>query len=161
MPRIFISYRHADSRAATGLLHGWLEREFGKDQVFLDDSDIGPGEEFREAIRRFIATAQVMLIVIGPRWLSVVQDGRRRLDDPDDLLRQEIEWGLEAGLSIIPVLIDGAEMPRRRDLPESLRPLAPVPRQGYRLGMPVSGRWPGVMPSSSSGTSRSTRAWRT
>jgi hypothetical protein len=123
MPRVFISYRHADSQAATVLLHDRLEKEFGKKQVFLDTSDIRPGKEFREEIQRFIGTTHVMLIVIGPRWLNTVRDGHRRLDDPHDLLRQEIEWGLEASIPIIPVLIDGVKMPRASDLPPSLRPL--------------------------------------
>ena len=132
MPRVFISYRHSDSQTPAVLLHERLEKEFGGGRVFLDRSDLAPGAKFPEEIEAFIRSADVMLIMIGPRWLDARDAlGRRRLDDPHDFLVQEIAWGRDAQIAFLPLLIDGASMPRRRELPPTLRGLADL--QGFVL----------------------------
>jgi hypothetical protein len=74
-----------------------------------------------EVIDRAVASCDVMLVVIGTRWISITDgDGRRRLDDPDDFVRREIEAALERGIRVIPVLVDGTTMPRSDLLPPSL-----------------------------------------
>jgi hypothetical protein len=91
------------------------------------DIKIESGEDFREVISRELATCYAVLVVIGRRWLTVVdQSGSRRIDDPEDLLRSEAEYALEhdARLRVIPVLVEGAEMPPARELPDTIERLA-------------------------------------
>lgn len=121
MPDIFLSYRRQDSSSATGRLADRLEEHFGPGRVFHDHESISPGDDFTEAIRRAIATSTVMLAVIGPDWLDARDaDGRRRLDHAGDFVRQEIETALQAGVPVVPVLVEGAKMPQRGALPKSI-----------------------------------------
>jgi hypothetical protein len=62
--------------------------------------------------------------LIGPRWLEVV-DARRRIDDPDDWVRREVEAGLQRREAVVvPVLLDGAHPPTDAELPEPVKRLA-------------------------------------
>ncbi len=124
MPDIFLSYRRQDSSSATGRLADRLEEHFGPGRVFRDHESISPGDDFTEAIRRAIATSTVMLAIIGPDWLAArdAQD-RRRLEQPGDFVRQEIETALQAGVPVVPVLVEGAKMPTREQLPRSIAEL--------------------------------------
>jgi hypothetical protein len=133
MPRIFMSYRRDDSRAYAGRLYDRLVYEFGQDSVFKDVFDIQPGADFPTVIAREIAACDAVLVVIGTRWLTITdRAGVRRLDDPADFVRVEVETALaQEGKLIIPVLIDGAAMPAPSDLPTSLRGLA------YRNGVVI------------------------
>lgn len=125
MPEIFLSYRRDDSRSATGRLADGLQSVFGRERVFRDLDSIAPGQDFEAALARAIAGASVMLAVIGPRSLDMVDaQGRRRLDDPQDVVRREIEAALTAGLPVIPVLVEGARMPTPEALPTSLAAFA-------------------------------------
>lgn len=102
-----------------------LASHFGFDRVFSDIDSIEPGQDFSEAIRSAVRSCRVLLVLIGSSWLSVAgEGGRRRLDDPDDVVRIEIEAGLSYNVLTVPVLIDDATMPRPSDLPMSLSPLA-------------------------------------
>src|SRR5215469_5606905 len=122
---IFISYRRQESSHLAGRLYDRLADRFGEGQVFIDVDAIEPGVDFAEAIRRAVAACQVLVTVIGPNWLTATdQRGGRRLDDPDDLVRLEIEAALARGVRVIPILVAGAVMPGRQDLPESLAGLA-------------------------------------
>ena len=123
MSRVFISYRRADSAPSATKLYRHLGMRFGKDLVFQDLDDIKPGADFRETIRQELATCQVFLILIGPRWLIDAQ-GRRRLDDPHDVLRMEVAEALTREATVLPVLVGGAGMPSRDELPEPLKPLS-------------------------------------
>ncbi len=121
MPDIFLSYRRQDSSSATGRLADRLEEHFGPGRVFRDHESISPGDDFTEAIRRAIATSTVMLAIIGPEWVNAHDaQGRRRLDQPGDFVRQEIETALQAGVPVVPVLVEGAAMPSREQLPKSI-----------------------------------------
>jgi hypothetical protein len=120
MAEIFLSYRRQDSQSATGRLADDLEAHFGDDRVFRDH-EIVAGADFVEAIRRLVESATVLLVVVGPRWLSATDGaGRRRLDDRADFVRLEIELALAARVPIVPVLIEGAAMPGAGELPASL-----------------------------------------
>ena len=124
MPDIFLSYRRQDSSSATGRLADRLEEHFGPGRVFRDHDSISPGADFTEAIRRAINTSTVMLAVIGPDWLDARDDrGRRRLEQPGDFVRQEIETALKAGVPVVPVLVEGAKMPSRDALPKAIAEL--------------------------------------
>jgi len=121
---IFVSYRREETRHFAGRLSDHLAGHFGEDQVFIDVETIGPGVDFAAEISRAVAVCKVLLAVIGPYWLTVIDgQGRRRLDDPDDFVRLEIEAALAENVLIIPILVDDAAMPRRKELPESLADL--------------------------------------
>src|SRR5215472_5327650 len=122
---IFVSYRRQDSSHLAGRLYDRLADRFGEDQVFIDVDTIEPGVDFAEEIFRAVAACTVLLAVIGPGWLTAADEGGgRRLDDPDDIVRLEIEAALARGVRVIPILVEGAVMPRRQDLPDSLGGLA-------------------------------------
>jgi len=121
---IFISYRRQESGHFAGRLSDRLADSFGANRVFMDVDTIRPGVDFAEAISRAVETSNVLLAIIGPHWLATMDEqGRRRLDDPDDIVRLEIEAALARDVRIIPILVDDAAMPRRQDLPESLTDL--------------------------------------
>jgi hypothetical protein len=124
MSGIFISYRRDDSRGFAGRLADALDAAFGNDFVFRDIDDIAPGADFIQAITSRLASVDVVLVVIGPDWLAARNDSGRRLDDPADFVRLEIELALAAGKPLWPVLIGGAAMPAETALPPSLQPLA-------------------------------------
>ena len=124
MAHIFLSYRRDDSVGFAGRLADALEAEFGVGSVFRDVDDIQPGEDFAQAIQSQLRESGAVLVMIGPLWLKADADGRRRLDDPDDFVRQEIEAALGLGKPLIPLLVGGAKMPATDDLPPSLAALA-------------------------------------
>jgi hypothetical protein len=125
MPRIFINYRRDDSAGYAGRIHDTLASAFGTDSVFIDIDDIKPGVDYVSTIEACIAGCDVMLTLIGHRWLdSQDASGRRRLDDPADFVRVEIERALARHIRVIPVLIGTASMPGQDDLPADISPLA-------------------------------------
>jgi hypothetical protein len=127
MPRIFISYRRADSASAAGRLYDHLSQHFGEANVFMDIADIPPGADFVRAIEDEIGGCDVVLTVIGPQWLAIMDDnGQRRIDDPEDFVRLEIETALAGDQRVIPILVEGAQMPTRDDLPGDLKPLSRI-----------------------------------
>jgi hypothetical protein len=124
MAEIFLSYRRQDSQSATGRLADDLEARFGDERVFRD-REIAVGDDFVEAIRRSVESSTVVLVVIGAHWLVASDaEGRRRLDDPRDFVRLEIELALAAGAAVVPVLVEGAKMPSVDALPPSLAAFA-------------------------------------
>ena len=125
MSKIFISYRRQDTQDVTGRIYDRLLRHLPQHDVFKDVDSIPPGEEFRAFIDDAIGQCAVLLAIIGPQWTAAKNKaGQRRLDDPNDMVRAEIESALSRGTRVIPVLVGGAAMPEPDDLPESIRPLA-------------------------------------
>ena len=118
---IFLSYRRSDSQAWTGRLADDLRDYFGRDNIYRDlDSNRGAQDYVRQ-IDEAMAQSRIVIAVIGPAWLSAhTADRTRRLDDPEDLVRLELSASLAAGISIVPVLVGGASMPTRQQLPSSL-----------------------------------------
>lgn len=132
MAGIFISYRREDTQGWVGRLAQRLKASFPEVQVFHDIAAIRPGEDFAVAIERALSSCQVLLAVIGPRWLSAqTPEGQRRIDDPADYVRIEIATALARPILVVPVLLGGAAMPKAANLPEALQPLAR--RQGHEL----------------------------
>jgi hypothetical protein len=124
---IFISYRRQDTRHLAGRLYDRLADRFGEAQVFIDVAAIELGADFGEEIFRSISACSVLLAVIGPDWLTAADErGHRRLDNPDDAVRLEIETALARGLLVIPILADGAAMPGLYDLPKGCAGLTPM-----------------------------------
>ena len=98
---------------------------------------IEPGVDFAEEIFRAVAACKVLLVIIGPAWLTAADERGRRLDDPDDIVRLEIEAALDRDVRVIPILTEGAVMPTPHDLPESLAGLArrnalPIRHESFR-----------------------------
>jgi hypothetical protein len=124
--RIFLNYRREDTRPYARLLYDALrERWPDDDQVFLDLDRISAGLDFAKAISLAVASCDVLIAVIGNKWLSMVdaETGENRLHNDDDYVRLEIEAALTRDVRVIPVLVAGGVMPTSRELPQSLVPL--------------------------------------
>ncbi len=125
MPRIFISYRRDDTGAHTGRIYDRLIDNFGQGQVFMDVDTIKPGSDYVRVVQEEVGSCDAFIAVIGRGWLRVSDESAlRRLDDPEDLVRQEIATALARDIPVIPVLVQGAQMPRAVDLPADLKELA-------------------------------------
>ena len=123
--KLFINYRREDTAPYAGRLYDRLIAHFGEDQVFIDIDQIEPGEDFVEVINRKVGTCDIAIVAIGPNWLRATDaSGKRRLDDEEDFVRMEIVAALQRDIRVIPVLVGGAQMPRKQDLPEPLAPLS-------------------------------------
>ncbi len=130
--RIFISYRREDTAYPAGWLYDRLTDRFAKGQVFKDIDSIKLGDDFVAVITTAVGSCDVLLALIGDRWLTVTgEDGRRRVDDPDDFVRLELEAALARNVRVIPILVEGARMPSAAELPASLTGL--VRRQALEL----------------------------
>ncbi len=124
MSGVFLSYRRDDTAEYAQRIYDRLAGKFGPDLVYLDVEDIPLGVDFIEHITEVLEAAAYVLIAIGPRWLLVTDDeGRKRLDDGDDPVRYEIRTALQNKRLVVPMLIDGADMPHKHDLPEEIAPL--------------------------------------
>jgi TIR domain len=122
--QFFISYRRDDSSAWAGRLYDRLSNHFPSNQIFMDVDSIEPGADFFEAIENRVGECDVLIAVIGKRWLiSSNMEGGRRIDSSEDSVRIEIVAALKRGIRVIPVLVDGGLMPRSGDLPDDLKPL--------------------------------------
>ena len=122
--RIFISYRREDSATSARRLYDHLSCHFDSNQIFIDVDNLALGIDLIKAIEENVGTCDVLIAVIGGRWLiSSDQAGQRRIDNPEDFVRIEIATALKRDIRVIPVLVDGASMPRDRDLPDDLKAL--------------------------------------
>lgn len=124
-PQVFLSYRRSESAAWCGRLYDRLEAQFGAGRAFRDIESIEPGTRFEQRLRERVAACDAFIAVIGPGWLAAADaEGRRRIDQPGDYVRQEIELALANGKPLFPVLVDGARMPGAAELPPALAALA-------------------------------------
>jgi hypothetical protein len=122
---VFISYRREDTAPYARLLKEHLSGRLPGVPVFIDLDSIEAGLDFAEVIEAAIHSCVVLIALIGRRWLTVTDEqGRRRLDDPDDYVRFEIRTAMERCARVIPVLVDGASAPRQQQLPADLHRLA-------------------------------------
>lgn len=123
---VFISYRRVDTVVYARLVRDGLERRLG-DQggVFMDTGSIRVGEDWRLAIDRALHDADTVVVMIGPRWLTVqdAASGMRRIDKEDDWVRNEIRHALDGGKRVVPVIVGGAPWPEADILPEAIRGL--------------------------------------
>lgn len=132
---IFISYRREDTRHVAGRLASDLIDRFGEAAVFRDVDSIGAGLDFTAQLAEALSHCAVMLVLIGPEWLPAL---KRRLDQPQDWVREEIAGALQRGIRVVPVLVENATLPAEADLPPDLKPL--VKRQTRSLS---DDRWRG------------------
>ncbi len=125
MSKIFISYRRNDAAGYAGRLRDALAAALGTEVLFMDVSDIEPGVDFREALDRALSQCRVVLALIGNGWLDARdEEGHRRLDDPTDFVRREIATALQRNIRVMPLLFDGARMPKPGQLPDELKNFA-------------------------------------
>src|ERR1022692_1821807 len=130
--RIFLNYRREETAYAAGWLYDRLAERFGGGQIFKDVDSIELGDDFVEKITRAVGSCDVLLALIGDRWLTIKgADGRRRLDDPEDFVRVEIEAALARDIRVVPILVAGATIPDAGVVPPSLARL--VRRQALEL----------------------------
>jgi hypothetical protein len=130
--KIFINYRRGDDPQAAGRLFDRLEDVFGREQLFMDVDNIEPGLDFVRVLEEQVAQCDVLISVIGKNWIDARDaNGGRRLDNPDDFVRIEIESALAQDKRVIPVLVGQASMPQADEVPESMKPL--LRRHAVRL----------------------------
>jgi hypothetical protein len=116
--KVFLSYRRDDAADVTGRIFDHLVQRFGRDRVFMDVDSVAFGADFRRQIAKALDESGVLLAIIGDDWLGP------RLADPNDYVAVEIGTALERGVTVVPVLVEGAQMPREADLPPALAELA-------------------------------------
>lgn len=139
MKRLFINYRQSDTKPTAQRLCDELKRRLVPDKVFLDEQDIRGGEEWPERLREELAKAQVVFALIGKDWLGAKKNPdseHRRLDEPGDWVRRELEEALarhkERNIKLVPVRVDNAAMPEPSQLPESLQDLPKLKAEDLR-----------------------------
>jgi len=125
MKKIFISYRRADAEYAAGALGRELRSYFGEEQVFRDKEDIGAGVSWKQHVLHEIDHDSALLVLIARDWANARDArGERRLDNPEDPLRLEIRDGIQDRATVIPILLENAQMPAEADLPPDIKPMA-------------------------------------
>ena len=131
-PKVFISYRRADSADVTGRIYDRLMRHFGESAIFKDVESIPLGIDFKEHLEKAVGKCKICLVVIGDKWLDATDSSQnQRLQDPRDFVRIEVETALNRNIPVIPLLVRGAAMPTEETLPPSLGKLA------YRNAIPI------------------------
>jgi hypothetical protein len=129
---VFICYRREESAFAARAIHDRVVRQLERENVFLDVDNIDLGVDWFNVLTERVGACDALVAAIGRNWVSAAdKDNRRRIDDPDDFVRIEIEAALKRDVRVIPVLVDGAVMPKAGELPDSLKGLAR--RQGLEV----------------------------
>ena len=124
MAKIAISYRRSDSQDITGRIFDRLAQQYGKDTVFRDIDSIRPGIDFRTQIADALTATDVLLVIVGPRWLGRGEGVDSRMDNESDPVRVEVEMALKRDIPVIPVLVSGMKMPEAGELPATLKDFA-------------------------------------
>jgi len=123
--KVFLCYRRDETAGYAGRVQDRLAQEFGRDLLFMDVDTVPLGVNFVTVLHNQVAKCEVLLAVIGPNWLDARdEDGTRRLDDPKDFVRIEIGAALQRDIPVIPILLDGAKVPKANQLPKDLEELS-------------------------------------
>ena len=123
-PKIFISYRREDCQGSADWLNNLLEEHFPAGNVFFDLDSINPGRNYVEYLDEQVSQCDVLFALIGLRWVNAEnKDGGKRLFDENDFVRKEIISAMDQGITVIPVLVERAEMPTADQLSEALAKL--------------------------------------
>ena len=124
MIKIFISYRREDSVYICDRVYAFLAQQFEQENIFRDMSSILPGANFRKRLEEAVNNCDIVLVIMGKRWLTLTDEfGRRRIDHPDDWVALEIETALTRGIPVITLLVEDMRMPHPAALPSSLADL--------------------------------------
>ena len=135
MPRVFLSYRRDDSAAVTGRIQDVLRSRFGYESVFRDVDSIPSGLDFRSRLEQAVDDCDVLLAIIGERWLETDESGKRRICHPADYVRMEIGLALARNKPVVPVLIGRTSMPEEGELPAELAELV------YKNAVRIDHEW--------------------
>jgi hypothetical protein len=123
MSKVFISYRREDAAGYAQAIYGQLERHLQRDHIFMDVDTVEPGVDFVTRIQQAVSECDVVIALIGNRWMGERENASPRIQDPQDFVHLEIATALSRNIRVIPVLVDGANMPSAEQLPLSLQPL--------------------------------------
>jgi TIR domain len=126
---LFINYRREDGGAEAARIRDRLVTVFGPDNVFMDVDDLKPGQRFDHELAKALDRCNVFLAVIGSRWYDLLYE--RSHSGGWDYVREEIATALARGITVIPILIDAAALPRAEALPDDLYSL--VVHQAYQI----------------------------
>ena len=123
--RVFISYRRDDSRYQARMIYEAVQAAVSRQNVFMDIDSIPPGADFVGVLEGWVDQCDIMLVLIGPGWFSICDPttNRPRLENETDFVRIEVRKALSRGIPVVPLLIDGAAIPREEQLPSDLRAL--------------------------------------
>ena len=124
MPKIVVSYRRQDSEAIAGRIRDRLVGHYSAELVFMDIDNIPYGLDFRAQIQEALRRTDILVAVIGPRWTGAGRGRPARIREDNDPVRIEVERALESGIPVVPILVNGARMPKPTDLPDSLKDLS-------------------------------------
>lgn len=119
--KIFISYRRDDHPDFVERIRDWFIQRYGRANVFMDFDSIPPFTRFVSFIQEKVDETDVMVVIIGPRWLELLKE--RAASHQDDFVRIEIRMALQKDKLVAPICIKGAGVPPRRALPSDLQPL--------------------------------------
>jgi TIR domain-containing protein len=133
MPRVFISYRRTEKPRAVKVLYQQLANRLGEAQVFSDITKIHVADKFRDRIFDAIDDCDLFILMVGSRTFSELgENGRRRIDDPQDWVRQEVLRAMRRKVPIVPVLLNGSSPLTRKQLPRKLAKLADIQAMSTR-----------------------------
>jgi hypothetical protein len=124
MRKIFISYRREGSFITTGKIYDRLVDFYGHESLFMDINVFSSTVDFRQSIKMEIVNSDIFLVIIGPNWLSMLQE---KANDPDDSVRLEIEMALHHNIPVIPIFL-GTRVHafKASDLPDEISKLAAI-----------------------------------
>ena len=138
--QIFISYRRDDTSWVTTSIYQSLLKHFSKDQIFRDVDSIPYGVDFFQLIENEVSKCDAFIVVIGKDWLKLT-DVTNTLENSTDFVRIEIATAFKRNVRVIPVIIDGARMPKPNELPDEMKPLSrinAVPVSNARFNTDIS-----------------------
>jgi hypothetical protein len=124
MGSIFISYRRSDSEGYAGRLWDRIAARFGSKNVFMDVDSIDPGDNFPDILAQALDSSDVLVAVVGKDWVGITLEGKRRIDENEDFVHQEVAGAMSRGIHVIPVLVGGATLPKPGELPPDLATLS-------------------------------------
>lgn len=133
--RVFISYRRADTQEFANALYAALSAKFAPAKIFMDTAAVRSGERWDNEIDRALDQAALVLVLIGPRWMTLTRDGKPRIEQEDDWVRREVRSGLPSRL--VPVLYTplgerDTRMPESEQLPRDIRGMVYVKALSFR-----------------------------
>jgi hypothetical protein len=123
--KIFISYRRDDSRYQAAKIYDAFVRGLPRENIFMDVDTIPLGVDFVKVLEGWVEQCEVLLVLMGPNWANSTdpKTRKRRVDNPKDFVRVELRGALTRDIPVVPVLLDGAELPDEADLPDDIKGL--------------------------------------
>lgn len=132
LPRVYMAYRDRHSGQMARQVELELKKKIEHLQMDSHYGSIPLGQTAPEYFRDRMEFSSAVLVFMD-KWFDefINSDDDRLIDDPKDWLRLQIEVALELDIPIIPILVNGADMPMGDELPESVRPI--TTRQAIRM----------------------------